>query len=116
MSQTGFDTYVKVETDKCTTQCKAEPVCVKKCLEPVEAKTIIFNKSQATAVATINASQDILNTAKQLKQGETVDWLPPIKSMACVISKGLDFLKPEYKQKVQPLLDLLSSFGCPPKK
>jgi hypothetical protein len=113
MAEVGFNTYVKVESDRCTASCKTDPSCLEKCLAPVEKNKVIWGKSKATAIAGLNTAETLVNTAEALGKKETVDWIVPLKATSCLIATSLDWLPAAYKAKIQALLDLLSSFGCP---
>lgn len=115
MSQTGVDTYVLVETQKCQDQCKTDPACVDKCLAPVKQKVAVYQQAKLTATAGCDEADALINVSEKLKKGETVDWLVPLKTTACVLARGLEFLPTEIKQKIQGLIDMMGSFGCPVK-
>lgn len=116
ISQTGFETYVQVETDKCKTQCKEDPTCLTKCLEPVRKNTEIFQKSQKMAVSSLDEADALINVAEKLGKKESVEWMIPLKGLACMGARGLDFLPKAAKEKIQGLINILGNFGCPPAK
>jgi hypothetical protein len=115
MAQTGFDTYVVVETQKCQEQCKQDPVCVDKCMAPVKKAEPVWQKSKLTAVAGLDEADALITVAEKLKQKESIDWLVPLKGAACLLARSLEFLPVETKQKIQSLINMMGSFGCPAK-
>lgn len=112
MSQVGFDTYVQVETDKCIAQCKTDPTCIAKCMEPVQKATPIYQKTKLTVQAGFDEADALITVAEKLKNKESVDWLVPVKGAACLLARSLDFLPVETKKKIQDLIDMMGSFGC----
>ncbi len=115
MAQTGFDTYVVVETQKCQTQCKTDPACLDKCLAPVKKAEPVWQKSRLTAMAGLDEADALITVAEKMKQKESVDWLVPIKGAACLLARSLSFLPSETKKKIQSLIDMMGQFGCPAK-
>lgn len=113
MSQIGFDAYAKVETDRCNMNCKVDPVCLEKCLAPLKKNTAIYDKSKVTALAGLDEAAALVDVAEKLEKKQSIDWLVPLKTTACLIATSLDWLPLKYKVKVQPLLDLLRNYGCP---
>ena len=113
MAQTGFDTYVLVETQKCQDKCKQDQECLDKCMDPVKKATPIWNQSKLTAVAGLDEADVLITVAEKLKKGEAVDWLVPLKGAACLLARSLWFLPAETKKKIQGLIDIMGSFGCP---
>lgn len=113
MSQVGFDTYVQVETDKCTAQCKTDPACMTKCMEPVQKATPVYRRTKLTVQAGFDEADALITVAEKLKKGESVDWLVPVKGAACLLARNLDFLPVETKKKIQGLIDMMGAFGCP---
>jgi hypothetical protein len=113
MAKTGFETYVQVETKKCDDQCKTDQACKDKCMAPVEKSRPIFQKATLAVSSGLDESDALINVAEKLKKKESVDWLVPLKGAACLLARSLDLTPAETKKKIQGLIDLMGSFGCP---
>ena len=113
MAQTGFSTYVTVETNKCNDKCKTDQACKDQCMAPVKKAEPVFQQSKLTITAGFDEADALINVAEKMKKKEFVDWIVPLKGAACLLSRSLGLLPAETKKKIQGLIDLMGSFGCP---
>jgi hypothetical protein len=82
---------------------------------PVDKNRVAYQKAKLTAKAGFDEADALVAVAEKLHKKEPVDWLVPVKGAACLLARSLDFLPTATKAKIQGLLDLMGSFGCPTK-
>ncbi|MCK5019370.1 MAG: hypothetical protein KAS32_20090 [Candidatus Peribacteraceae bacterium] len=97
---------------ECVSKIDQNSVEFKACMKPTEDKLIILKGMIPRGKVLLEFAGTVINAAENAEQGETIDYISPVKKSICFVVGMLDYLPEDMKKKVEVYLGLVKAFTC----